>query len=209
MSDIIRQVDEDLRREKISDLVRKYGVYLISLVIIIVITVVGYQLTSSINKTKNENLVENYIKANNEENFNQQLLLFEEIIGTNNEYLSSLADFKKLNLLMENDNIEEGMQTLNKISKNMEYDKIVRNLASYFLFMYKIDEYSEDEFELYINDLDQNTNFVFLFRELYGIKKLLNGKNEDSKRIFQELVTLPDTPNGIKIRASKFIEIIN
>ena len=209
MSDIIRQVDEDLRREKISDLVRKYGVYLISLVIIIVITVVGYQLTSSINKTKNENLVENYIKANNEENFNQQLLLFEEIIGTNNEYLSSLADFKKLNLLMENDNIEEGMQTLNKISKNMEYDKIVRNLASYFLFMYKIDEYSEDEFELYINDLDQNTNFVFLFRELYGIKKLLNGKYEDSKRIFQELVTLPDTPNGIKIRASKFIEIIN
>ena len=58
MSDILRQVDEDLRNERISNLWKKYGLYLISFIIIIVVLIIGFQLKISFDKSGNEKLVE-------------------------------------------------------------------------------------------------------------------------------------------------------
>ena len=106
MSDIIRQIDEDLRREKLSKLWSKYGLYAVSTIIVIVFTVIGYQLNVSISKSKNEILVETFIKATNDNNFIKQIPLYEEIISSNNEYLSGLAALRTSNLQVQNGNIE-------------------------------------------------------------------------------------------------------
>ena len=63
MSDILRQVDEDLRKEKLSNLFKKYGLYVILTLVIIIGSVIGYQVIVSIDKSKNEKLIETYIKA--------------------------------------------------------------------------------------------------------------------------------------------------
>ena len=55
MSDILRQVDEDLRKEKLSNLFKKYGLYVILTLVIIIGSVIGYQVMGSIDKSKNEN----------------------------------------------------------------------------------------------------------------------------------------------------------
>ena len=44
MSDILRQVDEDLRKEKLSDLFKKYGLYVILSLVIIIGSVIGLSL---------------------------------------------------------------------------------------------------------------------------------------------------------------------
>ena len=56
MSDILRQVDEDLRKEKLSNLFKKYGLYVILTLVIIIGSVIGYQVMVSIDKSKNEKL---------------------------------------------------------------------------------------------------------------------------------------------------------
>ena len=68
MSDILRQVDEDLRKEKLSNLFKKYGLYVILTLAIIIGSVIGYQVMVSIDKSKNEKLIETYIKATNSKN---------------------------------------------------------------------------------------------------------------------------------------------
>ena len=50
MSDILRQVDEDLRKEKLSNLFKKYGLYVILILVIIIGSIIGYQLIVSIDK---------------------------------------------------------------------------------------------------------------------------------------------------------------
>ena len=52
MSDILRQVDEDLRKEKLSNLFKKYGLYVILTLVIIIGSVIGYQVMVSIDKSK-------------------------------------------------------------------------------------------------------------------------------------------------------------
>ena len=48
MSDILRQVDEDLRKEKLSNIWKRYGIYAIFLIVIIIVIVIGFQLKVSL-----------------------------------------------------------------------------------------------------------------------------------------------------------------
>lgn len=208
MSDILRQVDEDLRKEKISNLWNKYGIYSILLIAIIVAMVIGFQLQVSFDKSKNEKLVESYISATNVENINKQISLFNDIVGSKNNYLSGLADLKISNLQLKKGDIEKSLFSLQRIIDNTSYDPILRNLATYLLSLKKINDLSEDELINFLNESSiQNSKYKFLFKELIAIKKLIIGENEGSIILFNELINLPDAPIDIKLRAEKFIEI--
>ncbi len=209
MSDILRQVDEDLRKEKLSNLWSRYGLYLVSAVIIIILAVVGYQLKNYSDKKYNEELVEEYLNAANAQNIHDKLSLYENLLGSKNEYLSGMAELRIASLELEKGNLEQSLFILEKIINNKDYEPIIRDLATYLLLISNINELGKDEF---MNHLDeekvQESNFRFLFKELISIKNLLLGNKEESKKGFKELIEIFDTPTEIKIRANKFIEII-
>ena len=48
MSDVLRQIDEDLRKDRLINLWRKYGIYILSFIIIVILSVVGFQFKISI-----------------------------------------------------------------------------------------------------------------------------------------------------------------
>ena len=208
MSDILRQVDEDLRKDKLFQLWKKYGLYLIAFIIIIVTSVIGYQISNSLNKTYNEKIVESYINAINNENINEQILLLTSIDDSKNSFISSLIDLKVSNLQIQSGNIEESLLMLDEISQNENSNLIIKDLATYYILMKNIDKITEDKFMSYLNSERINrSSFKFLFEELIAIKKLLSGEIDESKNRFQALIDYPTTPENIKIRASKFIEI--
>ena len=164
----------------------------------------------SIDKSKNEKLIETYIKATNSKNISEQYSLLDELINANNNYISSIAELKIANLKIENGNIKDGILDLEKLTDDKKYDPIIADLATYFLLLLKIDNSSEEEFMSYLtDDRMRDSNFKYLFNELISFKKLILGKNEESKKNFQDLIDTPDVPVEIKIRANKFIEIIN
>ncbi len=210
MSDILRQIDEDLRKERLSNLWKKYGIYSTLFVIIIILIVIGYQVIVSMNQANNEKLLEKYINATNSETINQQLSLFEELTYSNNNFLSSLAKLRTLNLQIENGSSEIALVELEKLIKNKNNDQIISDLATYLYLLSKIDEISENQFMSYLNeDKIRNSKFNLLFTELILIKKALDGKVDESKKGFQKLINLSETPIDIKTRAKKFIEILN
>ena len=208
MSDIIRQIDEDLRREKLSKLWNKYGLYAVSTIIVIVFTVIGYQLNVSISKSKNEILVETFIKATNDNNFIEQIPLYEEIISSNNEYLSGLAALRTSNLQVQNGNIEEGYSTLEKIAENIEYDIIIRDLATYLLFMAKMEDPDDLASNLNLtNERIESSPFKYSFLEIIAVRKLILGDYAEAKKDFEDLISNLDLPIEIRNRAIKFIEL--
>ena len=208
MSDIIRQIDEDLRREKLSKIWNKYGLYAVSTIIVIVFTVIGYQLNVSISKSKNEILVETFIKATNDNNFIKQIPLYEEIISSNNEYLSGLAALRTSNLQVQNGNIEEGYSTLEKIAENIEYDIIIRDLATYLLFMAKMEDPDDLASNLNLtNERIESSPFKYSFLEIIAVRKLILGDYAEAKKDFEDLISNLDLPIEIRNRAMKFIEL--
>ena len=100
MSDILRQVDEDLRKEKLSNLFKKYGLYVIITLAIIIGSVIGYQVMVSIDKSKNEKSSED---NSNDENFDFNLSKISNEISSDKEYgnLTSKDIHEKIQIVLK------------------------------------------------------------------------------------------------------------
>ena len=209
MSDILRQVDEELRQDRLINLWRRYRVYLIGGLILLIGSVLGYQINKSVNQSFYEEEVEKYIGTSDLVDFNQMIENLAEIKNSNQLLISGIAQIKIATLLMENGKIQEGKDKLLEIINKDKTDDIITDLAIYFYLMSNLNDMAMDEINIYIdNDKLENSSFKFLFKETIAIKNLLSGKIQISKEKFGELINDANTPRDIVIRATKFLDTI-
>tara|TARA_B100002019_G_C21143848_1_gene534664 strand:+ start:84 stop:716 length:633 start_codon:yes stop_codon:yes gene_type:complete len=210
MSDILRQVDEDLRKERLSNLFKKYGLYTILTLMVIIGSVIGYQVKVSVDKSNSEKLIEQYIKSINIKDPNISINGLKEITESTNNYISGLAQLKLSRLYLQNGDKKKNNIILKEIMNNNDYEQIVIDLARYYYLILNINDLSKTEFD----DILSNTSlklskFEFLFTEIRAIRGLITNDHYDSKELFQSLISNPNVPLDIKDRANKFIKLIN
>ena len=209
MSDILRQVDEELRQDRLINLWRRYRVYLIGGLILLIGSVLGYQINKSVNQSFYEEEVEKYISTSDLVDFNQTIENLGEIENSNQLLISGIAQIKIATLLMENGKIQESKDKLLEIINEDKTDDIITDLAIYFYLMSNLNDMAMDEINIYIDtDKLENSSFKFLFKETIAIKNLLSGEIQISKEKFDELINDANTPRDIVIRATKFLDTI-
>ena len=208
MSDVLRQIDEDLRKDKLNKLWKNYGLYIIVLIITIIVAVTGYQIKVSSDKSSNQKLVETFLATSNNEDIENVLNNFDTIINSNNNYLSGLAELKKSNLLIKNGNYEEGLFVLKKVINNKKYDPVINDLATYLLLMLLLEDLNDNEFSTYLSkDKIETSKLKFLFMEIKAIRNLILGDFEQAKKEFIDLKNTIDLPIELRTRAGKFLEL--
>ena len=209
MSDILRQVDEELRQDRLLNLWRRYRVYLIGGLILLIVSVLGYQINKSIKQSFYEDEVEKYISSSDLVNFNQTIENLGEIENSNQLLISGIAQIKIAAILMENGKILESKATLLNIINEDKPDSILTDLAIYFYLMSSLNDMPIDEINKYLtkNKLE-NSSFKYLFKETIAIKNLLAGNIKSSKENFDALIGDENTPRDIVIRATKFLDTI-
>ena len=208
MSDVLRQIDEDLRKDKLNKLWKNYGLYIIVLIITIILAVIGYQIKVSSDKSSNQKLVETFLATSNNEDIENVLNNFDIIINSNNNYLSGLAELKKSNLLIKNGNYEDGLFVLKKVINNKKYDPVINDLATYLLLMLLLEDLNDNEFSTYLSkDKIETSKLKFLFMEIKAIRNLILGDFEQAKKEFIDLKNTIDLPIEIRTRAGKFLEL--
>ena len=208
MSDVLRQIDEDLRKDKLNKLWKNYGLYIIVLIITIIVAVTGYHIKVSSDKSSNQKLVETFLATSNNEDIENVLNNFDTIINSNNNYLSGLAELKKSNLLIKNGNYEEGLFVLKKVINNKKYDPVINDLATYLLLMLLLEDLNDNEFSTYLSkDKIETSKLKFLFMEIKAIRNLILGDFEQAKKEFIDLKNTIDLPIELRTRAGKFLEL--
>ena len=208
MSDIFRQVDEDLRKEKLTSFWNKFKTYIISITLLLIISVSVYQYLEITEYNEKVLTIESYYKASNSK-LDEEMLERLEKIETRNEFSENLIDLKIADIYLTKGDAEQGSEKLAQIFKS-ENKSILSDLALYKYLMLKIDEISLSE----INNLIENfytkeNDFNYLFSELVGIKNIIDGQYLEGKIIFESLLDNASVSSEIKIRAQKYINIIN
>ena len=132
-----------------------------------------------------------------------------EKIKTSNEFSQNLIDLKMADIHLVKGDIELGLEKLEQIFKSKK-KSILGDLALYKYLMFKIDEITLNEVNNLIEAFNsKENNFNFLFSELLGIKNIIDGKYSEGKLIFESLLNDASVSNELKIRAEKYINIIN
>ena len=208
MSDILRQVDEDLRKEKLTSLWNRFKVYIISITLLLIISVSVYQYLEISEYNEKVSTIENYYKATN--NVSVDVMLGKlETIKTSNEFSQNLIDLKLADIHLVKGDIELGLKKLEQIFKSKN-KSILGDLALYKYLMFRIDDVTVNEvINLIENFNSKENNFNYLFSELVGIKNIIDGQYSEGKIIFESLLNDASVSNEIKIRAEKYINIIN
>ena len=209
MSDILRRVDEELRQDRLLNLWRSYRVYLIGGLILLIGSVLGYQINKSANHSFYKGEVEKYISTSDLVDFNQMIENLSEIENSNQLLISGIAQIKIALLLMENEKKEESKDKLLEIINDGKTNAILTDLAIYFYLMSSLNDMPMDDINLYLSsDKLENSSFKYLFKETIAIKNLLAGNVKISNEKFDELINDENTPRDIVIRASKFLDTI-
>ena len=209
MSDILRQVDEELRQDRLLNLWRRYRVYLIGGLILLIGSVLGYQINKSVNQSFYEDEVEKYISSSDLVDFNQTIENLSKIESSNQLLISDIAQIKIAAILMENGKIKESKNALLGIINEGKTDTILTDLAIYFYLMSSLNDMPIDEISKYLtNNKLENSSFKYLFKETIAIKNLLVGNIKLSKEKFDELINDDNTPRDIVIRSTKFLDTI-
>ena len=209
MSDILRQVDEELRQDRLLNLWRRYRIYLIVGLILLISSVLGYQINKSVNHSFYEGEVEKYISTSDLIDLNKAIENLDKIDNLKPSLISGIAKIKIATLFMENGKIQESKAKLLEIINEDKAHVILTDLAIYFYLMSSLNDMSIDEMNTYLttNKLE-NSSFKYLFKEIIAIKNLLVGNIKISKEKFDELINDVNAPRDIVIRAAKFLDTI-
>jgi len=208
MANIFREVDEDIRKERYINLFRKYGVYVIAIIVIIVGTLAGIQFYSGYQVNKNEMLFAEYINII-ENNSDDTLEKLSDSGETSNIFLNGMYLLKRSDLLVASGQIDQATLLLSEAIENNALNKIHNDVAIYKLLMINIETLSIEEIKSYQNKLISEVDAFYLTEELIAIKFLIEGQKEDAIKKFSELSTNNSVPIEIKNRSAVFIKIAN
>ena len=208
MANIFREVDEDIRKERYINLFRKYGVYVIAIIVIIVGTLAGIQFYSGYQVNKNEMLFAEYIDII-ENNSDDTLEKLSDSGNTSNLFLNGMYLLKRSDLLVASGQIDQATLLLSEAIENNALNKIHNDVAIYKLLMINIETLSIEEIKSYQNKLISEVDAFYLTEELIAIKFLIEGQKENAIKKFSELSTNNSVPKEIKNRSAVFIKIAN
>ena len=208
MANIFREVDEDIRKERYINLFRKYGVYVIAIIVMIVGTLAGIQFYSGYQVDKNEILFAEYINII-ENNSDDTLEKLSDSGDTSNLFLNGMNLLKRSDLLVASGQIDKATSLLSESINNNNLNKIHHDVAIYKLLMINIETLSLEEIKSYQNKIISEVDAFYLTEELIAIKFLIEGQKEDAIRKFSELSTNNNVPIEIKNRSVVFIKIAN
>ena len=206
MANIFREVDEDIRKERYINLFRKYGVYVIAIIVIIVGSLAGIQFYSGYQVNKNEMLFAEYINII-ENNSDDTLEKLSDSGNTSNLFLNGMYLLKRSDLLVASGQIDQATLLLSEAIENNALNKIHNDVAIYKLLMINIETLSIEEIKSYQNKLISEVDAFYLTEELIAIKFLIEGQKEDAIKKFSELSTNNSVPIEIKNRSAVFIKI--
>ena len=209
MSDILRQVDEDLRKDRLLRIWKLYGIYIVGFILLILIALAIHQYYLSSTKLRNEEIVEKYINAINTTDKNISINQLIDLDESSNVYIKGLAKLKRAELYYSTDKKDEAVNLLESISKDDSLDEVIRHLSLYKYLMIKLDVLDKD---LLIEIIDSNdlkeSKFKYYFKELKALKLLIVGEREKSLLTFEAIINDEKSPIDLKIRSEKFKEIL-
>ena len=195
MSDIFREVEEDLRHDRIKEAWDKYGNYLIAFAVLIAVVTGGYQFWQKVQLDNRNAQADQYLSAiellqtGSGEAARDALTAIQE---TGSGGYKALASFQMAALHVREDDLESAIKAYDSISAQSGIDQSLKDLAKIKAAQLLMDTGSRADLEARIGSLTVESNsWRFTAREILAFVAFRDG---DVRTAYDEYNDLSQEP---------------
>ena len=211
MDDIFKEVDEELREERLTKIWKRIGPYVVGILsgaIIITSAVIGYR---EYDETQRQNWGVQFAEAMNlseEGNWQESLDLFETLTEKTNLGYKTLSLFQAASLYARNGNKEKALEIYQSLESEA-LDENFRDLATLMLIYLQFDNADPEILEKRIEKLASKGNpWYYNAVELKGFLFAKQKNKEKQIEIFNILSKDNKAPEGVRTRANDMLAIL-
>jgi len=165
-NELENQIKESLFKEKIEKFYKKNKILIIVFFIILIVTPIFIQINSYLNKKNNENLLEQYLKAESliKTDNNQALEILENLTNSQNQTIQKLALNRTVDIYLNQGQKDKALLQLEKI-RNFD-NKLFDELNNVKLVILKFDTIKESEILELLKIDNKNDSFILIKKKL-------------------------------------------
>jgi len=160
------QIKESLFKEKIEKFYKKNKILIIVFFIILIVTPIFIQINSYLNKKNNENLLEQYLKAESlvKTDNNQALEILENLTNSQNQTIQKLALNRTVDIYLNQGQKDKALLQFEKIR---DFDnKLFDELNNVKQVILKFDTIKESEILDLLKIDNKNDSFILIKKKL-------------------------------------------
>jgi hypothetical protein len=212
MSDIFREIDEEVRRDKLVDIWNAYGNWIIGLAVLIVIGVGGWRFQEHRTLQASEAAsarIELALKDAREGRGEEAEKAFAEIVKDAPAGYRLLARFRNAGEVGKRD-AAEGSKQFDLLASDASLEQSMRDLARLRSVMLRLDEMSFAETRAALEGMAAPAGiWRHTAREILGIAALKANEFDAAARWFDTIASDKETPAGLRQRADQYLAIVS
>jgi len=208
MSDLLVEVDEALKQERLENLWHKYGGFIIGFLVAIILGTAANEGYKSWNKNQELKQTNIYLDAIEKNDATPESII-KASTRLNNNGLKGLAKMHAAGLTIENNNIEAALAIYRNIESSKDSDQTAQNIAKYMVT--NLDnslsaDQKHSRYEALIND--KNNPWRFHARFELALLEAHDAKNYKEARKHLEVILKEDLVAQTLKQKAKSLEII-
>ena len=211
MSDIFREVDEDVRRAKVEEIWKRYGNLITAVGLALVLAVAAWQVYGQIRLKQEERASAKFqtaIEAAETGDFAKTQSLLESVIKKGPDGYRLLARFRAAAEASRNDP-QAAASMFDSLAEEAKLGPTLQGLARLRAATLLADNLSAADLAKRLEPLTSAVSpWRNLARELLGLANLKYGDFEAAGRYFDQIVTDPDAPLALRQRVEVYLGLV-
>ncbi len=212
MSDIFREVEEDLRQDRYEKIWNDWKWVIIGGVVIVVGGTASFQLWQSYQNSQRLHHAEEYIAASEldrSERQDEAITAFTDLAQSGSAGYQALAKFRKAGILGDQGKLDEAIALFDEIAADPSVDDSFQRLAQTKAAVLMAESYPyEDVKDRLVPLAEAVTPWRFTALEILGYAAFKHDDQARAIQSFQRLVEDPETPISIRTRATEMLVVL-
>ena len=209
---LFREVDEEVRRQKLQDLWKRWGNLFIAVSIAVILVVAGYKGWQYWEQRQAERAARTYFAAvalaeqGKAEEASRQ---FAALAAGSHEGYGALARMNLAAELAASGKVDEAVKAYDQIATSPKFDRNLKNAARIRAAFLVVDRASLEDIAKRVSDLNAPNNiWRNEAREILALAAYKAGDYGEADRLMNEILSDPDTPPNLRERAQLLTSLL-